>query len=133
MPDTAAEGGTAPETVTPPAIDPHSDARALTFWQKLMYALGNFAQGVGPAIIVGWLQYYYTKTESSLDGKVTTDASAGVALLSYAVFGYIAGGARMMEAISNPIFGYVSDRTTSRLGRRRPLVLFLAPVVRSET
>ena len=129
MPDTAAQGGTAPETATPPPIDPHSDARALTFWQKLMYALGNFAQGVGPAIIVGWLQYYYTKTESSLDGKVTADASAGVALLSYAVFGYIAGGARMMEAISNPVFGYVSDRTTSRLGRRRPFVFFLAPVL----
>src|SRR5512138_1614044 len=107
MPETVTAGGTAPGAATPPALDPHGDGRALTFWQKLMYALGNFAQGVGPAIVVGWLQYYYTKTEAALDGKVTT--GSGVAFLSYAVFGYIAGGARMMEAISNPIFGYLSD------------------------
>ncbi|MBI5477321.1 MAG: MFS transporter [Deltaproteobacteria bacterium] len=126
---TGADAGGAPAVPAAPAIDPHSDARALTFWQKFMYALGNFPQGVGPAIVVGWLQYYYTKTSSSLDGKITTDVAAGAALLSYAVFGYIAGGARMMEAIANPIVGYLSDRTTSRFGRRRPFVLFLSPVL----
>ncbi len=99
---------------------------ALSLFQKIMYSLGNFAQGVGPAIVIGWLQYFYTKSESTIDGNMVKE---GTAFLSYAAFGFIAGGARLMEAISNPIYGYISDRTRSRWGRRKPFVMFLSPLL----
>ncbi len=91
-----------------------------------MYSLGNFAQGVGPAVVIGWLQYFYTKSEFTLDGNIVRE---GNAFLSYAAFGFIAGGARLMEAVSNPVYGYISDRTKSRRGRRKPFIMFLAPVL----
>jgi len=50
--------------------------RALTLFQKLAYSLGNFAQGVGPAIVIGWLQYFYTKTETTSSGVVTATGAA---------------------------------------------------------
>ncbi|MGC9043014.1 MAG: MFS transporter [Myxococcota bacterium] len=102
-----------------------TSGNALSLFQKIMYSLGNFAQGVGPAIVIGWLQYFYTKSESTPDGNIIKE---GTAFLSYSAFGFIAGGARLMEAISNPIYGYISDRTRSRWGRRKPFVIFLAPV-----
>lgn len=98
----------------------------LSLFQKIMYSLGNFAQGVGPAIVIGWLQYFYTKSQSTLDGNFTIEGSA---FLSYTAFGFIAGGARLMEAISNPVYGYISDRTKTRWGRRKPFVMFLSPVM----
>lgn len=103
-----------------------TSGNALTLFQKVMYALGNFAQGVGPAVVVGWLQYFYTRSESTLDGEIIKEGSA---FLSYAAFGFIAGGARLMEAVSNPIYGFISDRTKSKWGRRKPFIMFLAPVL----
>ena len=100
--------------------------RALTLFQKLAYSLGNFAQGVGPAIVVGWLQYFYTKTETTSSGVVT---ATGAAFLSYTAFGLIAGAARMMEAVSNPVIGYLSDRTRTRFGRRKSWIIFFTPVM----
>jgi GPH family glycoside/pentoside/hexuronide:cation symporter len=108
-----------------PSSRPAAEGRALSAWQKLMYALGNFAQGVGPAIVVGWLQYYYTKT----GGGPEVAGAGGAALLSYAAFGYIAGGARLMEAAANPIVGWLSDRTRTRWGRRKPFIVAASPVL----
>ncbi|MCX7959167.1 MAG: MFS transporter, partial [Deltaproteobacteria bacterium] len=82
--------------------------------------------GVGPAVVIGWLQYFYTKSETTLDGNVIKE---GTAFLSYTAFGFIAGGARLMEAVSNPLYGYISDRTKSRWGRRKPFVMFLSPLL----
>jgi len=103
-----------------------TSGNALSLLQKIMYALGNFAQGVGPAIVIGWLQYFYTKSETTIDGNVIVE---GTAFLTYSAFGFIAGGARLLEAISNPFYGYISDRTKSRWGRRKPFVMFLSPVL----
>ena len=94
--------------------------------QKLSYAFGNFAQGVGPAIVGGWLQYFYTKTETSVSGTVV---GPGTALLAFTTFGTIAAGARLMESFANPVVGYFSDRIRTRFGRRRPFIVALTPVL----
>lgn len=103
-----------------------ASGKTLSLFQKIMYSLGNFAQGVGPAIVIGWLQYFYTKSESTLDGSIVKEGSA---FLSYSAFGFIAAAARFMEAISNPVYGYISDRTKSRWGRRKPFIMFLSPIL----
>ncbi len=51
--------------------------------------------------------------------KYATD----VLLISPAVMGTIFGISRIWDAISDPIAGYLSDRTHTRMGRRRPWLL----------
>jgi len=46
--------------------------------------------------------------------------------------GFISGFARLLEAFLSPFFGYLSDRTTSRWGRRKPWLFgsaFIIPVL----
>lgn len=49
--------------------------------------------------------------------------STDVLLISPGLMGLIFGAARIWDAISDPMAGYWSDRTRSRLGRRRPWML----------
>jgi GPH family glycoside/pentoside/hexuronide:cation symporter len=49
--------------------------------------------------------------------------STDVLLIAPAAIGMIFGVSRLWDAISDPIAGYFSDRTHSRLGRRRPWIL----------
>ena len=53
--------------------------------------------------------------------------STDVLLIAPAAMGIIFGVARIWDAISDPLAGYLSDRTRTRLGRRRPW--FLASAV----
>ena len=49
--------------------------------------------------------------------------STDVLGISPAVMGTIFGLSRIWDAVSDPLAGYFSDRTTSRMGRRRPWIL----------
>ena len=49
--------------------------------------------------------------------------STDVLLISPAVMGTIFGVSRIWDAVSDPVAGYLSDRTRSRMGRRRPWLL----------
>jgi GPH family glycoside/pentoside/hexuronide:cation symporter len=49
--------------------------------------------------------------------------STDILLITPAVMGIIFSISRIWDAISDPLVGYLSDRTTSRLGRRRTWIL----------
>ncbi len=52
--------------------------------------------------------------------------STDVLLIAPAVVSVILGVSRILDAVTDPMAGYLSDRTRSRLGRRRPWLLFAA-------
>lgn len=52
-----------------------------------------------------------------------------VLLMAPAVAGALFGACRLWDAISDPLAGYYSDRTRTRMGRRRPWMLVAAPGV----
>ncbi len=57
--------------------------------------------------------------------KFATD----VLLLSPAIVALLVGGGRIWDAVSDPAAGYLSDRTRTRLGRRRPWMFVGVPLL----
>ena len=56
--------------------------------------------------------------------------STDVLLIAPGVMGLIFGLSRIWDGISDPLAGYFSDRTETRIGRRRPWMLAsLVPIV----
>lgn len=75
---------------------------------KLLYGVGD----VGNALVNSAIQFFLMKFYT--DGALILPALAGSALLI----------GKIWDAINDPIMGWLSDRTTSRFGKRRVFMLF---------
>jgi GPH family glycoside/pentoside/hexuronide:cation symporter len=73
------------------------------------------APALGYAFPLFFVQVYFL--------KFATD----VLLLPPALVGLLFGAGRIWDAVTDPVAGYLSDRTRSRLGRRRPWMLLGVP------
>lgn len=78
---------------------------------KLSYGLGEMAEGVKSAALETFLFFYYVQL-LGLSGSLT-----GLALLI----------AVLIDAVSDPLIGHISDNLRNRLGRRHPF-LYFAPI-----
>ncbi len=76
----------------------------------LGYGAGNFAFALLGLVVAVNLQFFYTDY---------VGLSAG--LVSWSLL-----FARMFDAVTDPVMGYLSDRTNTRFGRRRPYFLLAA-------
>ncbi len=86
---------------------PSDTPRALGLGTVLRYALPAAPTGFATLL----LQIYFL------------DYATEVLLLPPAALGWVNGLARVWDAVSDPTIGHLSDRTRSRLGRRRPWML----------
>ena len=75
---------------------------------KLVYGVGDVGNAMVNSAIQFFLLVFYT------DGALIVPALAGSALLVGKIY----------DAINDPIFGWISDRTTSRFGKRRVYMIF---------
>lgn len=78
--------------------------------QKSLYAFGDLADGIKNVALAHFLLYYLTVV-CGLSGSL-----AGAALFI----------ALIVDAITDPLFGYLSDNTQSRFGRRHPFMFVAA-------
>ena len=88
------------------------EGEKLTFWGKIGFGIGDIGGNALFTIMAFWLMNYLTDTVGLAAGL------AGIALW----------GAKIWDAITDPIMGYISDKTQTRWGRRRPY-LFLGGVI----
>ncbi len=80
--------------------------------KAIYYGLGNL-MGVGSGLIVQWLMYYYSPPQNAGLTPLAPIFLMGAVFL----FG------RAIDAISDPLIGWWSDRTYTRWGRRKPFII----------
>ncbi len=85
----------------------------LTWWQKIGYGLGDIYGG-GSGTLIGFYYLYFL-----------TD----VIRLSPGLAGTVILISKVYDSITDPFEGVLADRTRTRLGRRRPYMLFGIPFV----
>ncbi|MPZ15827.1 MAG: hypothetical protein GEU73_15630 [Chloroflexi bacterium] len=88
-------------------------------WHKILYAFGSLGANALIQSYTLWLTFFYAPPESS--GRPT--------LLPIVALGLIHGLSKVIELVDDPLIGFASDRTRSRLGRRVPYILLGAPVL----
>jgi len=98
---------------------PKTHEHELTLSQRLLYASGEMGMNLAPSVVVGWLLYFYTGRSNGADHKLY--------LIGYGLFAAITFCGRLLDALADPFIGYLSDRTRTRWGRRRPWILLGAP------
>ncbi|MEW5945031.1 MAG: MFS transporter [bacterium] len=86
--------------------------------RSLLYCSGQFGGNLLNNIYIFWLVYFYAKGYRGHEP-----------LMPIFWFGTIQIAGRVVDAIADPIVGYWSDRTKTRIGRRRPFLLFGAPAL----
>lgn len=78
------------------------------------YAFGGLGSNLPFYLMMTYLTYFYT----DIYGIQSAFVIANIMLV-----------ARFFDAISAPLFGIISDRTKTKLGRYRPWIIFGAPVI----
>lgn len=81
----------------------------LTFWQKAAYGIGDLGSSVGPGTIIPFWYSIFLTDIVRMDLKLVS------------LFWVIV---TLWDAVNDPLFGFLSDRTRTRWGRRRPYLLF---------
>jgi GPH family glycoside/pentoside/hexuronide:cation symporter len=91
--------------------------KGVTFKQKLLYAQGCLGQNVVNLIIVTWVVFFF----SGGGGRTP--------LMPLAIASIFFGIGRIIDIITDPIMGYISDNVTFKSGRRRPFIFWGAPLL----
>ncbi len=95
-----------------------ASGKKLNLLQKLSYAIGSFGVNYGAATFA-FLAYFYYGRETASGEKIVY-----VSIGAYSIIWFLCNA---LNGITDPVVGYLSDRTRSRLGRRKPWVLIGAP------
>jgi glycoside/pentoside/hexuronide:cation symporter, GPH family len=92
---------------------------ALALKTIVLYNLASFAFNVYDTILYAWIPYFYAPP---LDSGLTQ-------YIPLVAIGIILAGGRILDAVTDTLVGYMSDRTRSRWGRRKPYIFISNPIL----
>jgi len=95
------------------------EEKPLNLKDTVIYNMAAFSLNVYETILSAWVLFFYVPPEDS----------GHVRLIPMAVLGFILAGGRILDAITDPFIGYVSDHTKSRWGRRKPYIFISTPIL----
>ena len=91
----------------------------LTYKEIVLYNLAGFSLNIYETIMGAWIMFFYMPPEDS----------GHLRYIPMALLGIILAGGRILDAITDPLVGYLSDNTKSRWGRRKPYIFIAAPLL----
>lgn len=100
-------------------IHAETPAQALGVFRIMLYNMAGFTFNLYDTILYAWIPYFYTPPQGS----------GLTQYIPLAALGIILAAERVLNAISDPLVGYFSDRTTSRWGRRKPYIFISNPIL----
>ncbi|MCG8334033.1 MAG: MFS transporter [Proteobacteria bacterium] len=108
----------------------------LPLWKKIMWAVGQFGWSMTTFAVFNLLTYFYLPPETGDSTGIPPLIFQGTIIGVMTIIGLASFGGRFFDAITDPWIAGISDRSTSRWGRRRfflmisvvPFALFSALV-----
>lgn len=94
--------------------------KSLSLFQKITYATGECGNSLLNISFVLWSMYFYAPP---------ADEKSMVPFIPVALAGIAMSAGRVVDAITDPLVAYWSDRLDSRWGRRKPFVVIAAPLL----
>ena len=91
--------------------------KVITFKQMLLYVQGCLGQNVVNLIMVTWVIFFFS------------GGGDRIPLMPLAIASAVFGIGRIIDIITDPIMGYLSDNATFKSGRRRPFIFWGAPLL----
>jgi Na+/melibiose symporter-like transporter len=90
----------------------------------IAFALGQFGWSLGSFAVANAITYFYMPPkQGGAEALFPTFIFQGLMMGLFTLIGFINFGGRVLDAVTDPILANMSDRSTSKFGRRR---LFLA-------
>ncbi|MBN1636981.1 MAG: MFS transporter [Deltaproteobacteria bacterium] len=87
--------------------------------QIILYSLAGLTFNLYDTILYAWLPYFYIPPQ---DKGLTQ-------YIPLAALGILLAGGRILDAVTDPLVGYMSDHTRSRWGRRKPYICISNPIL----
>ena len=108
----------------PPIQPVAKEGKALSFWQKFTYSLGNVGVNLAPGVVVGWMILFYMERPhpNGIAGEKLVLVTAGF-LAAMNMVG------RIVDSLADPLVGYYSDKWKTRWGRRMPWIVIGSPLL----
>lgn len=91
--------------------------KPLKLKDTVLYNMAAFSLNVYDTILATWLLFFFVPPEDLGHARY----------VPMAVMGFIMAGGRILDAITDPLIGYLSDHTRSRWGRRKPYIFISSP------
>lgn len=96
---------------------------ALTFTDRLLYGLGHFGLSLLGYMVVACVVPFYNPPEAERGHGAQALVASAVLIAAVLFF------SRMIDFIADPLAGFLSDRTRTRWGRRKPYMVVSAPLL----
>ncbi len=96
----------------------------LPLWKKIMYALGQFGWALASYAPGNLLVYFYLPPETGAQPLFPSFIFQGAILGVLTIIGLAFAFGRMFDAVTDPLVAGLSDRSKSRLGKRKSFMTY---------
>jgi glycoside/pentoside/hexuronide:cation symporter, GPH family len=91
----------------------------LPLWKLIIFALGQLGWSLASYGVSNEIPYFYMPPEPGAGARIFPPFIFEGAFIGLTIIGIITFGSRLFDAFTNPLLASWSDRSRSRLGRRR--------------